>query len=286
MSLGEDDDRRGTDDPYTTMGGTRQTRTRMPEDHGSARPRGTRQGPRASRSMIAAVAVVVLLIAAIAFANRGPGSGPAEGGSEGKEGTPSSGSTAASGEKPVTGKGATGIPSGFARNAQGAQSAATNYTVALGSVDMFKADSRHRIVDSLYTPESAAKLKGPQDTAYSPQFLQKLGLDAEGNAPSGSTFVSRTLPVGAKTESVDADNAKISVWYTGLIGMSGAKSIDPVKTNWGTWTFDLKWVGDDWKIVGDAQKKGPTPVPGDETASSSDEISKAVDEYGGFTYAR
>jgi hypothetical protein len=235
--------------------------------------------------MITVVGVVVLLVAAIAFANRGPGSGPADKGG-GKEGAPSSQSTAATGEKPVTGKGATGIPSGFARTAQGAQSAATNYTVALGSVDMFRADSRHRIVDALYTPESATKLKGPQDAAYSTQFLQKLGLDAEGKAPEGNTFVSRTLPIGTKTESVDADNAKVSVWYTGLIGMSGAKSIDPVKTNWGTWTFDLKWVGDDWKIVGDAQKKGPTPVPGDEAASSSDEISKAVDEYGGFTYAR
>jgi hypothetical protein len=279
-----DDDRRGTDDPYTTMGGTRQTRNRMPDDAGTTRPRAPRV--RASRSTITVVGVVVLLVAAIAFVNRGPGSGSGDEGQGGSGNRPESSSTAATGEKPVTGKGPTGIPSGFARSGQGAQSAASNYTVALSSVDMFKADSRHRLVDSIYTPEAAAKLKSSQDAAYSVQFLQKLGLDANGSAPEGSLFVSRAIPVGAKVESADADAAKISVWYTGLIGMSGAQSTDPVKTSWNTWTFQLKWVGNDWKIVSDAQKKGPTPLPGDETASNSDEISKAVEEFGGFTYAR
>ncbi|MFJ2743677.1 hypothetical protein ACIO3O_28955 [Streptomyces sp. NPDC087440] len=277
-----DDERRGTDDPYTTMGGTRQTRTRMPDDAGSTRPRSPRV--RASRSTVTVVGVVVLLVAAIAFVNRGSGDG--DGGTGQSGGRPESSSTAASGVKPVTGKGATGIPSGFARNVQGAQSAATNYTVALSSVDMFKSDSRHRLVDSIYTSEAAAKLKASQDAAYSAQFLQKLGLDANGDAPQGSLFVSRAIPVGARVESADADDAKIAVWYTGLIGMSGTTSTDPVKTSWNTWTFQLKWVDNDWKIVSDSQKKGPTPLPGDETASNSDEISKAVEEYGGFTYAR
>jgi hypothetical protein len=48
----------------------------------------------------------------------------------------------------------------------------------------------------------------------------------------------------------------------------------------------LEWTGGDWKIVSHSQKDGPAPVPGDDRASSADDIAKAVEEYGGFTYAR
>ncbi|GAA2469038.1 hypothetical protein [Streptomyces lavendulocolor] len=281
MSLGDEHD-----GASAGGGGTGQTRTRLPDSgagdvYGGVYG-GARRPARNSRSLITVVGVVVLLIAAIAFANR----------SGGGDDTPSdapadraAAPTAATGVRPVTGKNGT-IPSGYARDEQGAQSAATNFAVALGSDGMFNTSSRHAIVDSIYTPDAAAKLKAPQDAAYSPDFLKKLGLDAEGNPPQGSTFVSRTIPVGTKVESFSADTAKVSVWYTGLIGMSGPDSTDPVSTTWKTWTFDMRWTGDDWKVTSDSQKDGPAPVPGDIPASSSDDISKAVAEYGGFTYAR
>ncbi|MGA5559495.1 hypothetical protein [Streptomyces lavendulocolor] len=281
MSLGDEHD-----GASAGGGGTGQTRTRLPDSgagdvYGGVYG-GARRPARSSRSLITVVGVVVLLIAAIAFANR----------SGGGDDTPSdapadraAAPTAATGVRPVAGKNGT-IPSGYARDEQGAQSAATNFAVALGSDGMFNTSSRHAIVDGIYTPDAAAKLKAPQDAAYSPDFLKKLGLDAEGNPPQGSTFVSRTIPVGTKVESFSADTAKVSVWYTGLIGMSGPDSTDPVSTTWKTWTFDMRWTGDDWKVTSDSQMDGPAPVPGDIPASSSDDISKAVAEYGGFTYAR
>jgi hypothetical protein len=285
MSLGEDDDRRGTDDPYTTMGGTRQTRTRMPDDAGAGRTRGSRPGARPSRSMITVVGVVVLLVAAIAFANRGPGSGPADKG-EGKEGAPSSQSTAATGEKPVNGK-TGGIPSGFARTSQGAQSAAANYAVALGSADMYLADRRREIVAAVYTPEVATARQGALDKVYSdPSFLKGIGLNSDSSAPKGLTFISRTNPAGAKIESVDADNAKVSIWYSSIFGLAGEGSTNPVSESWYTNTFSLKWVGNDWKVVDFTQKNGPAPIPKDQTAGSAQEMADAVDQYGGFTYAR
>ncbi|MCZ9337968.1 hypothetical protein NGM37_09280, partial [Streptomyces sp. TRM76130] len=67
------------------------------------------------------------------------------------------------------------VRSGFAHDEQGAQSAAANYAVTLGSAGMFSADTRHEIVDALYTPEAAASLKGPMDAAYSAEFLARLG---------------------------------------------------------------------------------------------------------------
>ncbi|MGW1162151.1 hypothetical protein ACWD5Q_26475 [Streptomyces sp. NPDC002513] len=263
-------------------GGVGQTRTRLPDRAGDVYG-GARRGRSSSRSLATVVGVVVLLIAAIAFANRGGG-----GSSSSKDpGGNKAGAapTAATGTHPVRTQPGS-IPSGYAHDEQGAQSAAANYAVALGSADMFKKDSRHRIVDTIYTPAAAGKLQGPMDQAYSASFLGKLGLDADGNAPAGNTFVSRTIPVGTKISQYGADGAKVSVWYMGLIGMSGQGSTNPVSSTWETWTFKLQWSNGDWKIVTDSQTNGPAPVPGDDQAATSDVISKAIEEYGGFTYAR
>ncbi|GAA2959670.1 hypothetical protein [Streptomyces enissocaesilis] len=282
MSLGDEHGYGGDTGRTGRVGGSGQTRTRLPEGGGNDVYGGARRPVRTSRSLVTVVGVVVLLIAAIAFANRGGGDSGSGGEAKGSGGAEP---TAATGVKPVAGKNGL-IPSGFAQDEQGAQSAASNYAVALGSDGMFKKDRRHEIVDTVYTSEAAQKLKGPQDKAYSAGFLQKLGLDADGNPPSGSTFVSRTIPVGTKVESYSGSTAKISVWYTGLIGMSGEESTDPVSSTWKTWTFDLEWVDNDWRVASDSQQDGPAPVPGDVAAATSDEISKAVAEHGGFTYAR
>ncbi|MEU9555777.1 hypothetical protein [Streptomyces fumanus] len=257
---------------------TGQTRTRYPDGDGS--PRRPSRSP--SRSLVTVVGVVVLLIAAIAFANRGDDDSPTTTGTTDK---PATSATAPTGDQPVRTK-TGGIPSGFTHDRQGAQSAAANYAVALGSTGMFKKDARHTLIDALYTPESAAQRKGPMDQAYSADFLGKMGLDADGNPPKGNTFVSRVTPLGTAVRQYSDTDAKVAVWYMGLLGMSGEKSTDPVTSSWKTWTFDLRWTHGDWKIVTESQKDGPAPVPGDERAASSDEISKAIEEYGGFTYAR
>ncbi|MFD6875994.1 MULTISPECIES: hypothetical protein [unclassified Streptomyces] len=274
------DDQYGGGGSHGEVGGTGQTRTRLPDSPSDSY--GTpRRTPRASRGLVTVVGVVVLLIAAIAFANQSqdPPPNPAS------DKPPTGNATTPTGTSPVTTKTA-GIPKGFARDEQGAQSAATNYAVALGSDGMLKKDVRHALVDTIYTPEAAAQRKGAQDAAYSPTFLSTLGLDANGTAPQGSTFVTRAVPIGTRVESYSPTTAKVAVWYTGLLGMSGAKSTNPVRTTWKTWTFELSWTGDDWKVASDTQQDGPAPVPGDVPASTSDDISKAVQEFGGFTYAR
>ncbi|WP_405979556.1 hypothetical protein [Streptomyces sp. NBC_00158] len=268
------------DDQYGGVGGTGQTRTRLP-DPPSDPYGGPRRTPRSSRGLITVVGVVVLLIAAIAFANRS-GDTPD---TTTSDKAPDTTSTAPTGTTPVTTKTA-GIPKGFAHDEQGAQSAAANYAVALGSDGMFNKNTRHALVDAIYAPQAAAALKGPQDAAYGPAFLSRLGLDANGMPPQGNTFVTRTIPIGTRVESYNPSSAKIAVWYTGVIGMSGEKSTDPVRTTWKTWTFELSWVADDWKVVNDTQQDGPAPVPGDVPVSTSDDMSKAIKEFGGFTYAR
>jgi hypothetical protein len=245
--------------------------------------------------MVTVVAVVVLLVAAIAFANRGDSGG--SGGGGGKDGSSSNGSrsddraasapTSPTGKDPV-GTRTSGIPTGYAHDQQGAQSAAANYTIALASAEMFDPDRRHAIVDAVYAPDVVADLRTETDKAYTnKKFLTSIGLDKDGKAPSGQTFVARVVPAGTKIEKLtDGDNLSVAVWYSSLFGLAGTGTTNPVTESWYTTTYDLKWVGGDWKITDSRQKDGPVPVGGDQKASTTDDMAKAVEEYGGFTYAR
>ncbi|MER5521149.1 hypothetical protein [Streptomyces sp. NPDC002763] len=267
---------------------TGHTRTRLPESdpYGGASRRG---GRSSSRSLVTVVGVVVLLIAAIAFANRGGGDNSSNGTDTGNNGTanqPVTSSTAASGTKPVETKSDEGIPTGFAHSSQGVQSAAANYATVLGSDSMFNTAKRHAIVQTIADPATMNSQQSGFDSDYSADFLKKAGLTADGTAPSGSTFVSRTLPVGTKATSYSDSAATVEVWCNGLFGIAGTSSTSPVTSNWFTVTMKLNWSGGDWKVLESSQKTGPTPVTGDNPVSGSDEISKAVQEFGGFTYAR
>ncbi|MCM2420725.1 hypothetical protein [Streptomyces sp. RKAG293] len=260
------------------------TRTRMPEGHGGhgAAPRRTKP----SRALVTVLGVVVVLVAVIVLANRGGGNTASDGASSGGTKGTNANPTAPTGDKPVTGNNA-GIASGFAKSEQGAQSAAANYAVALGGDGMFSTDRRSQIVGAVYAPDVAAKNRADLDKVYSdPAFLQRIGLQTNGTASRGLTFVSRVNPVGTKTEKFDGDSATVAVWYSALFGLAGEGSTNPVSESWYTNTFQLRWVNADWKIVSFTQKDGPAPVGRDQAASSAKEMSDAVNGFGGFTYAR
>ncbi|MDN3253723.1 hypothetical protein CJD44_22255 [Streptomyces sp. alain-838] len=265
MSLGDDHQSSGG------YGGTSGTRMRLPEEEGGHR----RSGRSSSRSLVTVVGVVVLLIAAIAFANRG---GDDSDSPEAAADKPKASSTAPSGTAPVQ--------SGFAQDEQGAQSAAANYAVALVSADILKSSRRAEIVQQVFVADKQAALEEKFNRAYSREFLSSIGLDENGNAAKGNTYVSRTVPVGTKTTQYSDAAATVEIWCTGVFGTAGEKTTRPVTSDWFTMTLQLRWTGDDWKVESFSQKDGPAPVPGDNKASSADEMSKAVQEYGGFTYAR
>ncbi|AXG78729.1 hypothetical protein [Streptomyces paludis] len=287
MSFGDDHGYGGDpgrkDDRF---GGTGQTRTRLPDGRTGDPYDGPRRPPRPSRSIITVVGVVVLLIAALAFANRSGQSDTAGGATtRSANGAGAADPTAASGVKPVTGKTGT-IPSGFARTEQGAASAAANYAVALGSDGMFDAAGRDTIIRATHDPAKADGLLSDLDRAYSPAFLENIGLGKDGSPPQGLTFISRTVPIGTKVTKISADAATVEVWSTGLVGLAGEGSTKPVTESWFTLTEQLRWIDGDWKISSSSQTQGPTPVSSGNRASSADDIAQAVQGYGGFTYAR
>jgi uncharacterized protein YcbX len=78
----------------------------------------------------------------------------------------------------------------------------------------------------------------------------------------------------------------VEVWCTDLVGLAGSGSTNPVSSTWFTVTEKLVWVGGDWKVRSSSQKDGPAPVNGDSQAATADEIAGAVQDFGGFTYAR
>ncbi|MBV9024904.1 MAG: hypothetical protein JO362_14210 [Streptomycetaceae bacterium] len=263
------------------------TRTRLPEGDPSAR----RPPARTSRSLVMVVGVVILLIAALAFATRG-GSGSANNGST-STGTgtgtgaraPEAAATAPTGQLPVTTQ-TEGIASGFPPTPEGAQSAAANYAVALGSNGMFNTEQRHQIIAAIHDPTVLNTIQDQLDNAYSASFLTSLGLRADGTAPPGLTFVTRTIPIGTKETASSGGTATVAVWCVGLEGLAGTGSTKPVTESWFTITENLKWVDTDWKIESSTQNQGPAPINGDNQAAGANEIANAVNGYGGFTYAR
>ncbi|MGW9497744.1 hypothetical protein ACWG5P_25760 [Streptomyces prasinus] len=275
MSLGDEYENTGG------YGGTGQTRTRMPDSGGGPHGGGRRGGRTSSRSLVMVVGVVVLLIAAIAFANRGGDSSS----TDETDDSPQTAATAPSGEKPVRSKNA-GIPSGFAHDRQGAESAAANYAVALVSADILKPARRAEIVQQVFVPDKQASLAERFNKAYSKEFLTNIGLDENGEAVPGSTYVSRTMPIGTKVTNYSDAAAAVEVWCSGVFGTTGESTTNPVSSDWFTMTLQLRWAADDWKVDSFAQKDGPAPVPGDDKASTAEEMAKAVEGYGGLTYAR
>ncbi|AKH83783.1 membrane protein [Streptomyces sp. CNQ-509] len=261
------------------------TRTRFAEGDNDGRY-DTRRGGRVSpsRAMVTVVGVVVLLIAAIAFANRGGNTDddPESTANPDTKAQP----TAPTGDTPVKTP-VNGIPTGFPHSAEGAQSAAANYTVPLAGAGMFDEDERADIVRALYVPGVAeARLSALDEVYDDPAFLQRIGLEEDGTAPTGTTFVSRINPVGASVKAYTDDTAKIAVWYSALFGLAGEDSENPVTESWYTTTYELQWADGDWKVSDYTQKDGPVPVGRDQTASSAEDMAEAIEEFGGFTYAR
>ncbi|MFJ4096899.1 hypothetical protein ACIPYS_35480 [Kitasatospora sp. NPDC089913] len=265
------------------------TRTRLPVGEQPSSQASARQA-RPLRTLLTVLVVVTLLVLAISIANRGKpdpgGSAAGRSADRAAAATATSGAgPAPSGDQPVSTT-VNGIATGFPHTDGGAQSAAANYAVAIGSAEMFRADSRRTIVSTIADPAAAQALQSRLDQGFGADTVARYGLDAQGRAPKGLTFVSRTVPVGARAVGYTDTETKVEVWCTGLNGLAGERSVQPVVASWFTLTLDLRWTGGDWKLTDYASRQGPAPMPGDEQAATAEEITGAVQQLGGFRYAR
>ncbi len=266
------------------------TRVKLPPDpYRDDEPR-----PARGRRPLVLLAALVALVATVTIVNRSThhsGTAPAAGQSSSGAG---SASQAAGSTGPVTsqfgGSGlpantADGVPIGYPHTSKGAESAAANYVAAFYTPLMVTASARHTLIDAIADPAIASSLESQLDTAYS-QVDSGLGLSADGNPPSGQTFVERCAPVGVTLVSNDNDNATVSVWAVTVSGLAGTGSTHPVVENWSTVTVTLHWTGGDWKWRSFASSDGPVPTGGQQTVSSGQDLQKAVNQFGGLRYAR
>ncbi len=226
---------------------------------------------RPGRSLLMVVGVVVLLIAAIAFANRGGGDGGSH--TSGDSGSPGAAPTAPTGDKPVRASDdTTGIPSGFAHTKQGAQSAAANYAVALGGDGMSSSRSqRHAIVHARSSPRQGRLRCARRVTRTTSTQLsqQKIGPEERRNRSGRHDVRLAHSPGWHEGHRLHRRSAKVDVWCTGLFGMAGKDSTNPVTSDWFTDAVrHVAWTHGDWKVTGFAQKDGPAPVRGDNKAST------------------
>jgi len=179
-----------------------------------------------------------------------------------------------------------GVPIGYAHTDAGAVGAATNYAIAYGGPAMFVPAQRRAIVDATTDPAVRAAQQAQQTALYT-ATADKFGLDQQGRPTApGVEFVARELPVGARLVAYTPDTAVVAVWEDGLVGLAGTGTTRPVQEGWGTTTVTLRWAAGDWKWTAGSFTPGPTPVTGVQTPSDPQAIADAVDEFGGFSYAR
>ncbi|MFJ1975253.1 hypothetical protein ACIO93_42265 [Streptomyces sp. NPDC087903] len=146
---------------------------------------------------------------------------------------------------------------------EGAQSAAARIAAALGSEAMFSEQDRHNVVQLVVEPAKRGELQAAFDADYSPDLNRRIGLDAEGHAPAGATFVSRSMPAGVTLHSYSPAEATVAVWCSGFFGLTGKGVTEiPVKTSWFTMTLTVHWTTDGWRVTEFTQQDGPEPAAG------------------------
>jgi hypothetical protein len=243
--------------------------------------------------LLAALAALVAAVTIVNHTTRHSGGSPVSGQSAAGDGS-SAANAGASASGPVTApfqnsglpaNTADNVPIGYPHTAKGAESAAANYVVAYSSSAMVTPAARHELIDAIADPAIASSLQSQLDTAYS-QVDSSLGLSAQGVAPSGQTFVQRSAPVGVTLVNNGGDAATVSVWTVTIAGLAGTGSTHPVAENWSTVTVTLHWTQGDWKWVSFSAADGPVPAGGQQTVSGSQDLQKAVSQFGGLRYAR
>jgi hypothetical protein len=261
------------------------TRTRLPRP--TASPEGPEQRRNPILSAIGVVVVVAVVIGSLLFAaNR------SDQGDDDPKATDNTGqsSPTSSADPPLSAaqlpeRVDAGVPVGYPQTSAGAQSAAANFVVAYGSGRMFQAAPRTAIIGAITDPAVRDVLLARADQVFRAQ-TSTFGLQADGTAPKGLTFVCRAVPMGTKSSAHTAISATVEVWSVGIVGLVGSSSIKPVVEAWNTTTMRLNWVNGDWKMVEFSQKEGPTPVSGLQVPSGAADIAKADGEFGELRHAR
>jgi hypothetical protein len=231
---------------------------------------GAGERPRGSRGPVAVLAVGVGVALALAGFVAGRGTAP-EAAAPARTPPPAAG--ALRGPARID----HGVPLGFARSREGAVAAAVNFAGVLTSQRLLDRTTYADAVRAMTAPESLeAQLKKATDYLDSLESSRKLIAKAQ----LGFSVAIRYSPFGYQVVSFDRDKATVKVWGSTVIGLE--QEALPVEA-WGTTTFDLRWVGGDWRIV-DQKPETATTVP-QSVQRPTPTIKGLTPELGGFQQA-
>lgn len=165
-------------------------------------------------------------------------------------------------------------PATSERTEDGAVAAAHEVLRVFGSTRMYDSRERERVLPSLAGQTGAA---AEVDRGFA-LAARTLGLDERGRSLDGE-LVSRLVPVGHRTISLDADRAEIAFWVVGLLGVAGETSPVPVMATWTTETLTLEWVDGRWVLTSMRQADGPAPIGSAQVPAPAADIARAARDF-------
>ncbi|MCM2388775.1 hypothetical protein [Streptomyces albipurpureus] len=174
-----------------------------------------------------------------------------------------------------------GVPVGYPRSEGGAVRAAVNYQIARSSARYFTDTStRRKIITAMAATDSRDRLLRNDDAGMR-QVLLALGVTTDNQ----NELVARAAAMGTKTVSYSDQVATVSLWMTGLIGVSDKSAPLPVSASWTTYTLTLQWQSSDWKLAAISSVNGPTPLDdGGNEPSSVEEFRRADGDFNAPPY--
>ena len=171
-----------------------------------------------------------------------------------------------------------------ARTEAGATTAAVEFLVAYGSPAMYDPSQRRQVLAAITSPAVQAQTQAQVDEAFT-LAATSLGLDAGGSSLEGE-LVARTIPIGTRIVDYSPDQAVISVWVTGLLGVAGLGSRYPVQESWSTATVTLDWTPQGWRWASLDHTDGPAPIGSAQVPADADAIARTARQFGAVAYAR
>lgn len=172
---------------------------------------------------------------------------------------------------------------GYRQSREGAMAAALDDLAVYGSPAMYDASRRAALIAGMTSPSVEATLQRQVDAAFT-QAGNVLGLDSSGRSAAG-TLVARSVPVGTRAVSYDGSRAVVAVWQSGLLGVAGPASRNPVQESWSTETVTLDWVEGTWKWATLQHAEGPVPIGSAQVPASAEAIADAARRFGEVQHA-
>lgn len=151
--------------------------------------------------------------------------------------------------------------------------AATDALAHLGSPEVYDAGTRRGVLERVVLPTEVARL----EQAYA-MTGSNLGLNSAGQSSEGE-LVARTVAVGTSVVAYSPDEAVIALWSTGLLGVAGPTSRQPVQETWSTDTVTMRWAGSGWRWASSRHEDGPVPVGSAQVPSAPEDIARAAREF-------